>query len=277
MKNSVRNPISVRAPSVSVEIPVPVLAALQAAGADLFALFVDTGRAVLSAMMEQDRAALCGPKGKRLLTRLAVRSGSTASEVVLGGQRIGMRRLRARAVEGGELALPSFAFAAEGDPLDRRTWRAIARGVSTRGYADVLDPLPADEVGRGISRSAVSRRFVALSAERLRDLLGRPLGGLDLHAVMIDGIYFHDHAIVVALGIAADGRKHVLGLAEGATENAAVVRALLADLVERGLGTERPTLFVTDGGTGPEPGEPRCLRSTQDHPALSGPQATQCA
>ena len=158
-----------------------------------------------------------------------------------------MRRLRARAVEGGELALPSFAFAAEGDPLDRRTWRAIARGVSTRGYADVLDPLPADEVGRGISRSAVSRRFVALSAERLRDLLGRPLGGLDLHAVMIDGIYFHDHAIVVALGIAADGRKHVLGLAEGATENAAVVRALLADLVERGLGTERPTLFVTDG------------------------------
>ena len=116
-----------------------------------------------------------------------------------------------------------------------------------------------------------------IGMRRLRGLLGRPLGGLDLHAVMYDDISLHDHAMVLALGITADGRKHLLGLAEGATENAAVVRALLADLLERGLGTERPTLFVTDGGTGPEPGDPRCLRSTRNHPALSGPQEPQSA
>lgn len=247
MKDSARKSIGLRASVVSVQIPLPMLASLEAAREDLFALFVDTGREVLKAMMEQDRVALCGPKGKRLPERVAVRGGSTTSEVTLGGQRIAMRRLRARATDGGELRLPSFAFAADRDPLDRRTWRAIARGVSTRGYRDVLDPLPAGEVGRAISKSAVSRRFVALSVEHLRDLLTRPLGDLDIRTVLIDGIVLRDHAILVALGVAADGTKHVLGLREGATENTAVAKAMLADLVERGLGTERAVLFAIDG------------------------------
>jgi transposase-like protein len=224
-----------------------MLCSLQAAREDLFALFVDTGREVLKAMMEQDRVVLCGPKGKRLSERAAGRAGSTASEVTLGGQRIAVRRLRARAADGGELTLPSFAFAADRDPLDRHTWRAIACGVSTRGYRDVLDALPAGEVGRAISKSAVSRRFVALSVEHLRELLTRPLGDLDIRAVLIDGIIFHDHAILVALGVAADGRKYVLGLREGATENTAVAKAIIEDLVERGLSTERAILFVIDG------------------------------
>lgn len=246
MKDSARNSTALRAPAVSVQIPLPMLASLQAAGEDLFALFVDTGREVLKAMMEHDRVALCGPKGKRLPERAAVRAGSSASAVTLGGQRITMRRLRARGVQG-ELTLPSFAFAADRDPLDRRTWLAIARGVSTRGYRDVVNPLPAPEVGRAISKSAVSRRFVALSVEHLRELLGRPLGDLDIRAVLIDGIMFHDHAILVALGVTADGKKHPLALREGASENTAVAKALLEDLVERGLSTERGMLFVIDG------------------------------
>ena len=246
MKDSARISTAVRAPVVSVQIPLPVLESLQAAQGDLFALFVDTGREVLRAMMEQDRVALCGPKGKRLPERAAVRAGSTRSEVTLGGQRITMRRLRARSADG-EVVLPSFAFAADRDPLDRRTWRAIARGVSTRGYRDVVDPLPTPEVGRAISKSAVSRRFVALSTERLRELTERPIGDLGIRAVLIDGIVFHDHTILIALGVTADGKKHVLALREGATENATVAKALLEDLIERGLSTEQATLFVIDG------------------------------
>lgn len=246
MNDSARISTALRAPVVSVQIPLPVLESLRTAEGDLFALFVDTGRDVLRAMMEQDRVALCGPKGKRLSERAAVRAGSTPSEVTLGGQRIAMRRLRARGAEG-ELALPSFAFAADRDPLDRRTWLAIARGVSTRGYREVVDPLPAPEVGRAISRSAVSRRFVALSTERLRELTTRPLDDLGIRAVLIDGIVFRDHAILIALGISADGKKHPLALREGATENATVAKALLADLIERGLSTEQATLFVIDG------------------------------
>ena len=247
MKESARNSIALRAPVVSVQIPLPMLASLQSAREDLFALFVDAGREVLKAMMEQDRVTLCGPKGKRLPERAAVRAGSTASEVTLGGQRVAVRRPRARGIGGGELTLPSYTFATDRDPLDRRTWLAIARGVSTRGYRDVLDPLPAGEIGRAISKSAVSRRFVALSVERLRELLTRPLGGFAIRAVLIDGIVFHDHAILVALGVAADGKKHVLALREGATENTAVAKAILEDLVERGLSTERAVLFVIDG------------------------------
>jgi len=228
---SARNSTALRAPVVSVQIPLPVLDSLQAAQGDLFALFVDTGREVLRAMMEQDRVALCGPKGKRVPERAAVRAGSTRSEVTLGGQRITVRRLRARSA-GGELVLPSFAFAADRDPLDRRTWRAIARGVSTRDYRDVVDQLPAPEVGRAISKSAVSRRFVALSTDRLRELTERPIGDLAIRAVLIDGIVFHDHTILIALGVTAEGKKHVLALREGATENATVAKALLEGLPE---------------------------------------------
>ena len=164
------------------------------------ALVVDTGLEVLRAMMEQDRVALCGPNEKRLPERAAARAGSTPSEVTLGGQRVALRRLRARRA-GGEFVLPSLAFAAERDPLDRRSWRAIARGVSTRGCRDVVDPLPAPEVGRAISKSAVSRRFVALSTERLRELTERPIGDLGIRAVLIAGTVFDDHAILIALGV----------------------------------------------------------------------------
>lgn len=108
MKNSVRNALALRGPRASVQIPLPLLSSLRAARADLFSLFVDTGRQVLWAMMEEDRVALCGPKGKRLPERVAWRSGSTASEVTLGGQRIAMRRPRARTIGGGELPEPKF-------------------------------------------------------------------------------------------------------------------------------------------------------------------------
>lgn len=246
MKDSARNSSALRAPVVSVEIPLPVLESLHVAQHDLFALFVDTGRHVLQAMMEQDRVALCGPKGAHLPGRVAVRAGSAPSEVTLGGQRIAMRRLRARGADG-ELVLPSFAFAADRDPLDRRTWRAIARGVSTRGYRDVVDPLPAPEIGRATSKSAVSRRFVALSSARLQELIERQIGDLDIRAVLIDGIVFRDHTILLALGVSAEGKKHPLALREGATENATVAKALLEDLIDRGLSTEQAMLFVVDG------------------------------
>jgi transposase-like protein len=67
---------------------------------------------------------------------------------------------------------------------------------------------------------------------------------------MLDGTGFGDHTLVVALGIDARGNKDVLGVAEGSTENEAVCRRLLANLVDRGLPVERARLFVIDGGKG---------------------------
>ncbi|MDA1095549.1 MAG: IS256 family transposase [Acidobacteria bacterium] len=234
-------------PRVEVQLPLPVLGRLRAVRDGFFELCVQVGEQALAALMEQDRTELCGPKWVHDRARRAVRGGSTASEITLGGRRMQVRRLRATAVEGGEVALPSFLWATERDPLNAQTWRAIAAGVSTRKYAASLDPVPATVTERATSRSAVSRRFVALSQQQLTRCLSRPLGDLDLRVVMIDGIDFHDHMILIALGIDTQGRKHVLGVREGTTENSAVAGALLSDVVDRGLEVEQPLLFVIDG------------------------------
>lgn len=231
--------------TIAVQLPLPVLGALTRARGALLDLFVGVGQQVLEALMEEDREILCGPKGKHDPKRQASRAGSTRSEVTLGGRRIGIRRLRARG-EKGELALPSFAFASERDPLDEHTLEAIASGVSTRKYARSLEPLSEVE-SRSTSRSAVSRRFVALSRQQMTAWLTQPLDEVDVRAITIDGIAFRDHTILIALGIDSDGRKHVLGLHEGTTENRRVAQALLRDLLERGLNPERARVFVIDG------------------------------
>jgi transposase-like protein len=231
--------------TVAVQLPLPVLGALTSAKGALIDLFVGVGQQVLEALMEHDREELCGPKGKHDPQRRANRGGSTRSEVTLGGRRIAIRRLRARS-EDGELELPSFAFAADRDPLDEHTLEAIASGVSTRKYARSLEPLSEVE-SRSTSKSAVSRRFVALSQKQMTAWLTQPLDDVDVRVIVIDGIAFRDHAILIALGIDSDGRKRVLGLREGTTENSRVAQALLRDLLERGLDTERARVFVIDG------------------------------
>jgi putative transposase len=168
--------------------------------------------------------------------------------VVLGGQRIDLRRPRVRALDAGELQLPSFSWAADADPLDAATMTAIASGVSTRRYAKMVDRLPPDDHSSATSHSAVSRRFVALSQQQLYEWLQRRLDQLDLPVVMIDGIHFHDSVILVALGIDAKGNKHVLGIREGSTGATRVVRSLLSDLIDRGLDAQRMRLWVIDGG-----------------------------
>ena len=234
-------------PQVGVQLPLPLLSLLKTAREGFFELCVLVGQQALHALMEQDRTDVCGPRWSRGPSRSAIRGGSTSSEVTLGGRRVKVRRLRATSVDGEELQLPSFAWATDRDPLDEHTWRAIAAGVSTRGYPETLEPLPGELDQRSTSSSSVSRRFVAMSQRQLSACLSRPLGELDLWVVMIDGIAFRDHTILVAMGIDSTGKKHVLGLREGTTENASVAGALFSDLVSRGLPADRPLLFVIDG------------------------------
>lgn len=239
---------AVPVPNREVQISLAVGGVLRDVQHAFFGLCVSAGKKVLAAMMEDDRKELCGLKGVPDANRRALRGGTTKSAVVLGGQRIGVTRPRVREIGQGELPLPSFAWAAGRDPLDMATLAAIAAGVSTRRYASVLDPLPPTEEARSVSKSAVSRRFVALSQQQLDQWLSRPLRDLNLPVAMIDGIHFRDRVILVALGIDAQGVKHVLGLREGSTESARVVRSLLSDLIERGLDADQPRLWVIDGG-----------------------------
>jgi transposase-like protein len=235
---------------VSVQVPLPLVDVLADMKTSFFGLCLTAGRQVFQAMMEQDRQRLCGPKNVPDPARRAIRGGSVPSEVVLGGRRVGLPRLRARSVDGKELPLPSFTYASAQDPLDAYTLESIAVGVATRKYRRTLDPLPAGVSERAISKSAVSRRFVALTSTTLTRWMAAPLDGLDIRLLFIDGLHFRDHVILLVLGLDSRGVKHVLGLREGTTENATVCKGLLADLRQRGLDLDRPVLFIIDGGTG---------------------------
>jgi transposase-like protein len=212
-----------------------------------FELCVEAGQQVLSVMMEEDRERICGPKWHRNPARHARRGGSVGGEITLAGRRIPVRRLRARTIHGQEVVLPSLTWAAARDPLDQRTMAAVAAGVSTRRYASTLEPLPAAIEERATARNSVSRRFIVHSRMTLEQWLARPLGDLELLALMLDGIVLAGRCLVIALGIDRQGHKHVLGLREGTTENATVVGDLLDELIERGVDAEASLLFVIDG------------------------------
>ena len=233
-------------PDVHAHFSLPVANVLRDVRSAFFGLCINAGQAVLGAMMEAERTALCGRKGVPDAQRAAYRGGHTRSWVTLGGRRIAVARPRARAVQAGELVLPSFTWAAQEDPLNAATMAAMAARVSTRRYQTTLDPLPAGEAQGAVSKSAVSRRFVALSAEQLRLWLSRRIE-VALPVVMIDGIHFEERVVLVALGFDAQGKKHVLGIREGSTEKTQVVRALLSDLIDRGLDADAPRLWVIDG------------------------------
>jgi putative transposase len=242
-------PVLRAVPAQPVQLSLNVEGVLHDVQHAFFGLCVQAGKQVLAAMMEADRQALCGPRNVPDANRRAVRGGTTRSSVVLGGRKMAIAKPRARSLHDGELQLPTFEWAAHTDPLDEATLGQIAAGVSTRRYEATLDKLPEpDEQPRSASKSAVSRRWVALSQAQLHEWLSCSLTQLDLPVVMIDGIHLRDRVILVALGIDADGDKHILGLREGSTESTRVARSLLSDLVERGLDADRVRLWVIDGG-----------------------------
>jgi transposase-like protein len=150
-------------------------------------------------------------------------------------------------VDGQEVSLPSWREFASEDPLDERVANQMVLGVATRRYERSLEALPPQLRSRGTSKSSVSRRFVSATQSKLEDLLTRDLSALDLLVLMLDGIQFADHVVLVGLGISRDGSKHVLGLQEGASENAAACEALLTSLRDRGLRTNRSILVTVDG------------------------------
>src|SRR5216684_4204630 len=206
----------------------------------LLAFAVGVGMQVFRTMLEEDVASVAGPKGRHDPDgRVAYRHGDQKSSVVLGGRR----------VAGGELALPIWeAFAGE-ELLGNQVMASLLAGISTRSYDKTLEPVGSLEAS-ATSRSAVSRRFVARTAKALDELMAKDLSDLRICALFADGIEESEHMMVCAIGLDAEGRKHLLGLREGTTENRAVCAGLLSDLVGRGLNFSGGILAVLDGGKG---------------------------
>ena len=150
-----------------------------------------------------------------------------------------------RSPDRREQRLGSYEMFQHSGPMQAGVWDKMMRGLSTRNYGAVVKDF---HDAYGIEKSAVSENFIEASREKVRQLMERPLGELRLCAVLIDGTPFQDRQMIVALGIGCDGSKTVLGIREGATENATVVSALLSDLMERGLDFATPRLYILDGG-----------------------------
>jgi len=236
----------------ALAIPEQVSVAMDEVAADmregLLALAVGAGLQVMGQLMEADVSAVCGPRGKHDADRVATRHGNEAGSVTLGGRRVPVSRPRVRATDGtGEVAVPAYDLFNSTELLGKMAMERMLGGLSTRRYPVGLEPVGEAVGARSTSKSAVSRKFVAMTEHALGDLLAADLTGLDLVALMIDGVHFADHLCVVALGIDIDGTKHPLALVEGSTENTTLVRGLLVGLRERGLDTTRPVLAVLDG------------------------------
>ena len=163
-------------------------------------LVVASGLKVLEAMLDEDRAAVCGPRYAHQPARQASRTGHTPSQVVLGGRKVAIRRPRARRA-GEEVPLPTARAFANADPLNRRVVDQMLIGVATRQYARSLEPLGADVTTRGTSKRAVSRRVVAQTQAQLDAWRATPLDALDLVGLLIDGVHVGGHCIVVALAV----------------------------------------------------------------------------
>jgi len=216
----------------------------------LLAFAVGTGLQVMAAIMEEDVTAACGPKGRHNPDRVGVRHGHERGSVSLGGRRVPVTRPRMRAADGSaELPVASYELFSSTEVLGRMALDRMLAGLSTRHYPAGLEPVGTrtEQTATATSRSAVSRRFVAATETALTALLAADLSGLELVALMVDGVHFGEHTCVVALGIDIDGIKHPLSLVEGSTENATLVTELIVGLRERGLDVTRPILAVLDG------------------------------
>jgi hypothetical protein len=249
------------------QVTVAVAELASAAREGLLALAVGTGLQVLQAMLAEDVARLVGPKGRHNPARAAVRHGSEPGQVTLGGRRVRIPRPRVRSADGArELSVPTYQAFAPTELLDQLALERMLAKLSTRRYPAGLEPvgIGVEQAATGTSKSAVSRRFVARTEHALAELLAADLSGLDLVALMVDGVRVAEHCCVVALGITIDGTKVPLGLAEGATENATVVGDLLVGLRDRGLDVTRPLLVVIDGAKALR----RAVTEVFDHPVI---------
>ena len=218
---------------------------VELASEGLLALSVQVGLEVLRQMLAVDVTALAGAKGRHNPDRSAYRHGTETTRVVMGGQKVSVKRPRVRSKEGSELQLPTLSVFQNEDPLNRALLQRLLCGVSTRKYSRTLDESLEDAAC--VSKSEASRRFAAAMEARMDEFFKRRIEG-SFPAMMIDGLELGKMTIIAAMGIDSEGRKRILGLAEGGSENSEVVKALLADMVERGLDASEPRLYILDGG-----------------------------
>jgi putative transposase len=203
------------------------------------------GLQLMELLMQEEVRELVGERSQRQGERTANRWGSEQGYCVVMGQKVPVQRPRVRTTEDTEVRLGSYEMFHRGEPLTETVWEKLMLGLSTRKYGQAVRQFTE---AYGLEKSAVSEHFIEASRAKLKDMMERRLDKTRLCAVLVDATPFEGQQMVAALGIAQDGRKMILGIRQGATENATVAGELLGDLVSRGLDFTEPRLYVLDGG-----------------------------
>jgi transposase-like protein len=224
---------------LALEAQLPLKQLMAEAREDIEAFAAELGLLVIQGVMEEEIQQRLGPWGQQSIHR----HGSQPGYVVFGGRKVSLERPRLRSREDKEVSLASYGRFQKNGKLQQAVARQLTRQCSTRDYEGAIEDCLK---GYGIKRSSVSRHWKAATAQELKQLMQRPVPK-DLLVLMIDSKFFGGDCLVAAIGLDLQGKKHVLGLWHGATENATVVKGLLEDLVARGLDTERKLLVVLDG------------------------------
>ena len=209
------------------------------------ALIREAGLRVMELLMDQEVRERVGQRSQPQPDRTANRWGKERGYCVVMGQKVPIDRPRVRTTDDQEVRLGSYEMFHRGEPLTETVWEKLMLGLSTRNYGQAVREFAE---AYGLEKSAISEHFIEASREKLKAMMERRLDQVRLCALLIDATPFAGQQMVVALGICQDGRKMILGLRQGATENATVVGELLGDLIHRGLDFSQPRLYVLDGG-----------------------------
>lgn len=232
-------------PEAQIQFAVPLPEVLKLVQEGLMNLALAAFTKLAEEMMRWEVGKLVGPQNKAERGRENLRWGSQPGYCVVAGQKVPLDRPRVRDVRQKEVPLGSYEMLQQASLLEDAVWNKLMSGLTTRSYGEVVRELTE---AYGIEKSTVSEHFVEASRGRLQRLQGRPLGQYAFCAMMIDGICFADQEIVAAIGFTLEGHKMVLGIHQGATENATVVKHLLQDIRDRGVAFDVPRLYVLDGG-----------------------------
>jgi transposase-like protein len=229
---------------VVLELPLPLAEVLGGIPAAVKEMSEGVGLMVVSALLEDECERIAGPKNSRNPLRTANWWGSEVSPIYYDDQKVLIERPRLRGKDNREVPLSTYRAFRDPRGIRGSVMKNMVLGISSRNYEEAVEGVIK---GYGIKKSSVSRHFVEATAEQMRGFMERDLSGLDLAAIFIDGIGFKGNLLVAALGLSRAGGKHVLGLWQGATENAEVCKVLLEDMARRGLDMARDYLFVLDG------------------------------
>src|ERR1700685_3258538 len=209
------------------------------------ALIRQAGLQVRDLSRQEEVRGLAGKRSQQQAERTANRWGSERGYCVVMGQKVAIQRPRVRTTDDKEVRLGSYEMFHRGEPLTETVWEKLMLGLSTRKYGEAVRPFTE---AYGLEKSAISEHFIEASRKKLKEMMERRLDKTRLCALLIDATPFEGQQMVAALGIGYDGTKTILGIRQGATENATVAGELLGDLMNRGLDFTEPRIYVLDGG-----------------------------